>query len=105
MDENRACVLHGVVVEETVQFTLVDLCRACGADREHLVALIDEGVLQPSGATPQDWTFSGASLRRARSALRLAHDLELNAAGVALVMDLLDEIDALRARLHRLGGR
>jgi chaperone modulatory protein CbpM len=43
-------------------------------------------------------------LRRARTALRLARDLELSAASAALVLDLLDQIDTLQARLRRAGG-
>jgi chaperone modulatory protein CbpM len=35
--------------------------------------------------------------------MRLARDLEVNPPGVALAIDLMVEIDALRARLHRLG--
>jgi len=97
--------IHVVVVEETLHFTLVELCRACRADEAQLIALVDEGVLQPSGDAPEAWVFSGPALQRARAALRLAHDLDLNAAATALVMDLLDEIEALRARLTRIGGR
>ena len=105
MAEIHASPVHGVIVEEAMQFTLVDLCRVCRAGREQLIALVDEGVLQPGGSTPQDWVFSGPSLRRARAALRVGRDLELDPAGVALVLDLLDEIEALRARLQRLGAR
>ena len=43
------------------------------------------------------------SLRRVRAALRLTRDMELNAAATALVLDLLDEIEALRSRLRRAG--
>ena len=97
-------VTHSVVVEEEVQFTLVELSRACRADVEQLVALVVEGVLTPSGDAAPRWRFSGATLRRARVALRLAHDLELSADSTALVLDLLDEIEALRSRLRRLGS-
>jgi chaperone modulatory protein CbpM len=97
-------VTHSVVVEEEVQFTLVELSRACRADVEQLVALVIEGALTPSGDDPPRWRFGGATLRRARVALRLAHDLELSAASTALVLDLLDEIEALRSRLRRLGS-
>jgi chaperone modulatory protein CbpM len=34
--------------------------------------------------------------------MRLQHDLEINLAGVALALELMDEIDALRERLCRL---
>jgi chaperone modulatory protein CbpM len=91
-------VIHGVLIDETAQFTLSELCRACASNREQLIALVEEGVLTPRGDDPQAWRFSGGSLRRARTALRLIRDLELNLAGAALVLDLLDEIDALRAR-------
>jgi chaperone modulatory protein CbpM len=38
-------------------------------------------------------------------ALWLTRDLEVNPPGVALALDLLDEIAALQARLQRVGAR
>jgi chaperone modulatory protein CbpM len=38
-------------------------------------------------------------LRRARIAVRLERDLELNLAGVALALDLLEELEQLRQQL------
>lgn len=98
-------VVHGIIVEEELRFTLVELSRACRVDAARLVALVDEGVLQPEGGSPDDWRFSGPALRRARAALRLGHDLELGVEGTALVLDLLDEIEALKAALRRAGVR
>ena len=49
------------------------------------------------------WRFSGAQLRRARIALRLERDLGLNAAGVALVLELLEELEQFRR--ERRSGR
>jgi chaperone modulatory protein CbpM len=97
--------IQGPVVEEQVHLTLVELCQACCAEQEHVLAWVFEGVLEPVGQSPQDWRFGGESLRRARMACRLTRDLEINAAGVALALDLLDEIAALRARLQRGGVR
>ena len=94
-----------VVVEEEVSFSLEQLARASGADAEQVIVLVQEGVLTPSGSGPQDWQFQGPSLRRARQALRLARDFELGLPGVALMMDLLDEIEALRVRLRQAGLR
>ena len=98
-------IVDSIVVEETIRFTLADLCRACRADRVQVIALVDEGVLEPAGSGPDDWRFSGPSLRRTRAALRLARDLELGLAGAALVLDLLDQIEVLNARLRRAGVR
>jgi chaperone modulatory protein CbpM len=105
MTESNIRVAHAVVVEEEVEFTLVELSRVCRADSEQLVALVDEGVLAPSGGDPEHWRFGDASLRRARASLRLTRDLGLNAAGAALVLDLLEENEALRSQVRRLGGR
>lgn len=104
MNQTNMTYIQGLVVEETVQLTLVELCQACSAEEGHVLAWVFEGALEPVGKSPQDWRFSGESLRRARLALRLSRDLELNPAGVALALDLLDEIDALRARLQRGGA-
>jgi chaperone modulatory protein CbpM len=96
--------IRGPIVEEELHLTLVELCRACRASEEHVITWVFEGVLEPNGAAPQEWRFTGQSLRRARLARWLARDLEVNPPGVALALDLLDEIDALQARLHRLGA-
>jgi len=42
------------------------------------------------------------SLRRIRCAQRLEEDLGVNTPGVALVLDLLEELERIRARLGRI---
>jgi len=105
MNQDNMTSMRGLVVEEEVQLTLVELCQACGTEREHVLAWVFEGVLEPVGDSPQRWRFCGDSLRRARLARRLSFDLEINPPGVALAVDLLDEIAALRTRLQRFGVR
>jgi chaperone modulatory protein CbpM len=94
-------LIQASVVEEEIELSLTDLSHACRADMQLLVALVDEGVLAPAGNVPPEWRFRGPSLQRARAALRLIHDLQLEPHSVAIVMDLLDEIAALQARLRR----
>jgi chaperone modulatory protein CbpM len=96
-------LMQGVIVEEEVLLTLVELCQACNAEEENVRAWVLEGVLEPLGESPQEWRFKGDALRRARLAWRLSHDLDINPPGVALALDLLDEIATLRARLQRAG--
>ena len=103
MIDPHAQVVEGSIVEEAVRLTLEELCRACSVPPEQIVILVEEGVLAPGGSGPADWRFAGPSLRRARVAVRLVHDLELGVGEAAIVLDLLDEIESLRARLRRAG--
>jgi chaperone modulatory protein CbpM len=92
------------ILEEQTQLTLADLCRACAVHAERIIELVDVGVLEPLGREPARWRFGGASLHRARMALRLQRDLDIDLAGAALALELLDEIDSLRTRLRAMGG-
>jgi chaperone modulatory protein CbpM len=96
--------LVGIILDEQAQLTLAELTRACAVHAELIIEQVDEGVLTPVGSEPLRWRFTGTHMRRARMALRLQHDLGLNLAGAALAVQLLDEVEALRARLRAMGG-
>lgn len=93
-----------LILEEQNQLTLAELSRACAVHAECIIELVEEGVLAPLGREPRSWRFSGIHMRRARVALRLQRDLGLNLAGAALALQLLEEVETLRARLQALGG-
>ncbi len=99
--ENNTQTLVGVVVGDTTFISLDELCSACTARVEHIAALVEEGILEPSGGSSNDWRFPGSSLYRARTALRLQRELEINLAGVALALELMEEVQQLRCRLSR----
>ena len=103
MARTHLTVIDAIVVEQDHQFTLADLCRACAAEQSTIIALVEEGLLQPDGTGPADWQFDGRALPRARTAVRLAADLQLSADATVLVVELLDEIQTLRARLRSAG--
>jgi chaperone modulatory protein CbpM len=91
----------GTILEEEVVLTLAELCRASRLSAERVIELANEGIVEPIGRKPESWQFRGISLRRIRCAQRLEEDLGVNMAGVALALDLLDEIERLRLRLGR----
>ena len=93
--------LRGSVVEEDVELTTVELCRACQTSEQEIELWVVEGVLQPRGGSRDAWRFGGDALARMRVARRLMRDLELNTPGVALALDLLDRIAELESRLVR----
>ena len=92
--------LSGAIFEETELLTVGELSRICAVDERHIVEFVEEGVLQVIEINTSEWRFSGDALRRARLALRLERDLEINLAGVALVLDLMEELRQLRRELE-----
>lgn len=90
------------VVEEDIHLTLFELCQATHASEETITSLVLEGVLEPFGQQPQEWQFSGPSLRRAKLAQHLNEDMEINTPGIALALDLLERIETLQAQLVRM---
>lgn len=103
MSREMLSLLTGEVLEEDVELTLAELCRSCRLPAERVLELVDEGVVEPLGRDPARWRFRGVSVRRVRCALRLERDLGVNPAGAALALELLEELETLRARVNRLG--
>ena len=99
MNNQEKLATRTEILEVSVEFTLSQLCHACGVESEQVVELVEEGVLEPIGTNRSRWRFSGISLERARRALRLQRDLGVNVAGAALALDLIEELDRLRAEL------
>ncbi len=101
MTHTQITWIEGSVVEEELHMSIVEISQATRAPEDLIMAWVSEGVLSPAGSSPEDWRFSGESLKRAKTAAHLSHDLELNTPGVALALDLLDEINRLRNQLLR----
>jgi chaperone modulatory protein CbpM len=99
MPQPDSPALTGTVVDQTTVLSIQDLSRMCNVDERHIVEFVEEGVLSVVEVS-SEWHFSGDALRRARLALRLERDLELNLAGVALALDLLEELQGLRRQLE-----
>jgi chaperone modulatory protein CbpM len=96
MNSQDLPLVHTATVVEEDDLTLGQLCRACGVHAEWVISLVEESIIEPQGDELRSWRFSGASLVRVRSALRLQRDLGVNLAGIALVLDLLEELERLR---------
>ena len=95
-------ILSGYIVEDETRLTLRQLCETCAVRAEYVIELVDEGFIEPSGVERSHWCFNGVTIKRVQQAKRLQHDLGVNLAGVALAIELIDEIELLRARLNRM---
>ncbi|WP_375749989.1 chaperone modulator CbpM [Vibrio sp. HN007] len=89
------------VLDEQVDLNLVELCRASQSTAEQIIELIEYGVIEPQGKSARTWRFSAVSVKRVCSARRLQQDLGINTPGVALVLDLVEELEEIRTRLDR----
>jgi chaperone modulatory protein CbpM len=95
-------LLIGSLLEDAC-LTLEELCSACALSQDWVERRVREGLLPMAGETPEAWRFSSRDLRRARVIWRYERDFEAEPELAALVADLMEEIEALRARLRRAG--
>jgi chaperone modulatory protein CbpM len=93
-------MLTGSLMDEIENMTLDELAGICSCKTEWIIELVNEGILEPRGQSQTEWRFSGNCLLRTRTAYRLYQDLQINVAGIALVIDLVDEVNDLQARLR-----
>jgi chaperone modulatory protein CbpM len=98
----KQIILDGILLDEQAELTLNDLSRVCSSSAEWIIELVQEGALEPIDYQQAQWRFPATSLQRVRAARRLQRDLNINLAGIALALDLLDEIETLESRLRQL---
>jgi chaperone modulatory protein CbpM len=94
--------LSGTLLDEELEISLAEICTACSIDAERLLELVAEGILEPCSGQSTQWRFPGSSLARVKTCLRLQRDLDLNLAGAALALELLEQNRRLRNRLQVL---
>jgi chaperone modulatory protein CbpM len=92
-----------IVLDDSELLTLKEFCQLASADQERVLEMIEVGILEPTqGVTQESWQFTYIQLRRYQQAQRLHDDLHINLSGVALSLDLLDQLRTLRAKLRAL---
>jgi len=102
MSSHDLLPVHTGTVIEDDSLTLEQLCRACDVHADWVISLVEESIIEPQGDEMHRWRFSGTSVVRVRSALRLQRDLGVNLAGIALALDLMEELESLRTELKKM---
>jgi len=92
-------ILTGHIIEDKSPLTLRELCDSCAVKSEFIVELVDQGVIDHQEENIADASFSVLTIQRVKKAKRLQCDLGLNLAGVALAIELLEEIERLRRNM------
>ena len=85
-------------------FTLREVCERGECHAEFVIKLVDYGIVSPLQETREarQWQFDIAALSRLRKATRLQRDLKINLPGLAMSLELLDELDEMRRELARV---
>ena len=85
-----------------VELDMKQFCQASDMPAAYVIEIVEHGILDPQGCKPDEWLFDDHALITARRAARLQRELELEWEGVALALDLLDELDQVRAENRML---
>ncbi|MDF1780591.1 MAG: chaperone modulator CbpM [Alcanivoracaceae bacterium] len=74
--------------------------------QQDLIDIVSHGIIRPHDMRAIEWQFDDEVVTDIARAARLRRDLQINWAGVALALELLDEVKLLRrensALLRRL---
>lgn len=87
------------VLDDSITYTLEELCSVCRVKDKLVYEMINEGILTPTGESPQSWIFTGASIKKVQITVSLQVDLRVNLPGAALAIELLEELEELRSKV------
>ncbi|MGE0765268.1 MAG: chaperone modulator CbpM [Hyphomicrobiaceae bacterium] len=102
MADKNASGVAAELVDTAALCGIDELTVACNVDAEWIAELVEHGVIEPIGRSRSDWKFTSLTIVRVAKARRLERDLDLNPASLAIVLDLLDQIEDLRVQLKKL---
>ncbi|HLU02400.1 MAG TPA: chaperone modulator CbpM [Advenella sp.] len=97
-----------VQITETIWLNQDEVCSlqhvaaVSGLSEADVMDLVETGVLSPVSGQTGSGMFYSECIVVARKARRLRDDFDLNADGVALVLNLLRRVDALESELLAL---
>ena len=79
--------------------TLEELCSACALERDWLVLRVREGLIAAEGGGDTGLRFTTTTIARVRRMRDIERTYDAAPELAALVADMLEEMDALRALL------
>ncbi len=80
--------------------TISQLAQRCQLRQEYVHLMIRQGLIEPIASTED--LFEPHVAARVQKIVRLRRDLHVNYDGIAVVLELLERIEVLEARLARV---
>src|SRR5262249_48909740 len=89
---------HNIVTVQVEQDLLtIDMAASCAGIHPDLIEqFLDFGLIEPAAENESSLLFDLAVVPRLRMIERLRHDLGINLAGVAVIIDLVDKLCRLQ---------
>lgn len=93
---------HANEGEAHFYLSTTEVITSFGTSLETIIEIVNEGIVPFEIDDNDEWLFDSEACRRIRLVLQLNHDLGVNVAGAALVLELLHEIEHLETLLANL---
>lgn len=97
---------HEIVIiadySNTEPLSLEELIELSECSTDFIEELIEFGILSSTSAPFTQREFNLDELKRIKTVQHLQRDLEINMAGAAMVLDLLDQLEAMQERIELL---
>lgn len=87
---------HEMRVEEHFILSINEVCHSLGIEKQWIIEVIEEGIVSPVDVKKSQPDFDQQAITRLKTSLSLHRDLGVNLSGIALALDLLDEIERLK---------
>jgi chaperone modulatory protein CbpM len=86
-----------------LKISLQELCAQEGITETMVIEVVEHGIAEPlTGDDYNDWIFESDSVHWMKKAIRLYHDLDIDWVSISMVIDLLQQKDALLKENERL---
>ena len=95
-------IISGVVMDDSHSITFIEICESLHIAEQDLMELIEYGIVESRSQDIKRSELNYHAISRLQAALRMKYDLGINTPGVALVLELLDKLEALERDLDIL---
>lgn len=104
MSERNSVLTVEVMDSDGSTFTLHEVCERGECHAEFVIKLVSYGIIAPvePAREARQWLFDVGALARLHKARRLQRDLKMNLPGLAMSLELLDEVQDMRREVERL---
>jgi chaperone modulatory protein CbpM len=98
----KTTIVTAEVFDEDYRISLDELREMLNIEDDFLEQLFDFGLIEPIDTAEPDLVLDATAFQRIHTAIRLQRDLNINIEGIALALELLDELNELRNKIQIL---